>query len=133
MNVPQDAASPPDDAGKVHKIVYTVDRDGRYAGVHAAVGEPENIALQQAWEQEYAQLAATEAAVKAGHISPIAYFMHKNLMDVALLARYVGKWQWQVRRHMKPAVFQTLSEGLLQKYARIFGITSQTLRNFGRN
>jgi len=53
-------------------------------------------------------------------------------MDVALLAKYAGKWQWQVRRHMKPEVFAKLSPDLLQRYAGIFNITAEELKNYGK-
>ena len=71
--------------------------------------------------------------MRAGTISPIAYFMQKKLMDLPLLAQYVGKWQWQVRRHMNPSVFNELSEAMLRKYAEVFQITVQELTGFGKN
>jgi len=58
--------------------------------------------------------------------------MMKKLMDVPLLAQYVGKWQWQVKRHLKPSVFRKLNDPMLQKYADVFGITVQELINYGK-
>ena len=65
-------------------------------------------------------------------LSPIPYFMQKNLMDIALLARYIGKWQWQVKRHFKTSVFKKLDNGVLDKYATIFNVTTDELINFGK-
>ena len=76
-------------------------------------------------------LRETEAAVKAGKLSPIAYFMQKSLMDVALLAKYVGKWQWTVRRHLKPRGFSKLNAATLAAYASVFNISVDDLKSFG--
>jgi hypothetical protein len=59
--------------------------------------------------------------------------MHKNLMDVGLLARYAGKWKWQVKRHFQPAVFKSLSPAMIDKYAQIFNISQAELQNFGKD
>jgi len=109
------------------KKMYAVGDDGKYTGVKSAGWEAENAALRQAWNDIDETLAETETKVRAGQLSPIPYFMQKNLMDLSLLARYMGKWQWQVKRHFKPDVFKKLSAGTLDKYARIFNITKEEL------
>ncbi len=130
--VPQDPRNiKPGDTLK--KLVYAVDKDGKYTGVNSAGWEAENVAIKQAWDDIDEHLAETEAQVRAGTLSPIPYFMQKNLMDLALLARYAGKWQWQVKRHFKPGVFNKLSAAMLEKYAQIFNITTAQLTGFGKN
>lgn len=129
--VPQD---PKDfrEGNKVRKLVYAVDKDGKYTGVNSAGWEAENMATKQAWDVVDEELAKTVVKVKAGELSPIAYYMHKCLMEPSLLAKYAGKWQWQVKRHMKPSVFKTLGPEMLQTYARIFNITVEELITFGK-
>ncbi|MCB0695964.1 MAG: hypothetical protein KDC07_01285 [Chitinophagaceae bacterium] len=129
--VPQD---PKDFKGadKVKKLVYAVDKDGKYTGVNSAGWEAENTATRQVWDDVDANLAEAEVQVKAGELSPIAYYMQKSLMDTAILARYVGKWQWQVKRHMTPAVFNKLSQKMIEKYASVFNITVDELLSFGK-
>ena len=129
--VPQD---PKDfkEGDKLKKLVYAVGKDGKYTGITSAGWEVENFALKQAWDDVDQALAETAEKVKAGELSPIAFFMQKNLMDISLLAKYVGKWQWQVNRHMKPAVFNKLKPELLQKYATVFNITTDELVKFGK-
>jgi hypothetical protein len=117
---------------KLRKLMYAVDKDGKYTGVASVGWEAENTVLQQAWDEITEDLKETEAAVRAGKVSPVAYFMQRSLMDVALLARYMKKWQWTVRRHMKPKVFVGLSEATLAAYARTFNITVEELKHFGR-
>lgn len=117
---------------KIHKLMYAVDNDGKYTGITSAGWEAENIATKQAWDAVDEELAETAEKVKKGELSPIAYYMQKNLMEVALLASYVGKWQWQVKRHFKPSVFNKLSTDVLAKYAAVFNISVNELKNFGK-
>jgi hypothetical protein len=116
----------------VTKLLYAVDDSGKYTGVNSVGWEAENFATKQAWDAIDEELAETEQKVKNGELSPIAYYMHKCLMETSLLAKYVGKWQWQVNRHMKPSVFKTLSHEMLNKYAQAFNITVEELTSFGK-
>ncbi|WP_291907430.1 hypothetical protein [Chitinophaga sp. CB10] len=114
--------------GTFKQIMYAVDNSGNYVQVQSAGWEPENIALGQAWEEVNKRVETAKQKVLAGEVSPIAYYMEKNIMDLALLANYVGKFQWQVKRHMKPAVFARLSQKMLQKYADAFKISIADLQ-----
>lgn len=117
---------------KVKKLVYAIDKDGHYTGVGSAGWDAENEATKQAWEAIDDELKETEQQVRNGTVSPIAYFMHKKLMDVGLLAKYAGKWQWQIKRHLKPEVFKKLDSKTLEKYAEIFGVSKEQLIGFGK-
>jgi hypothetical protein len=128
--VPQDGLDYKD-RDKLRKLMYATDRDGHYTGISSVGWEAENIATQGAWDEVAESLRETEAAVRAGQLSPIAYFMQKSLMDVAILARYVGKWRWTVKRHMKPSVFKRLPDDTLRKYADLFCISLDELKSFG--
>lgn len=130
-DVPQDGL-PLKDRDKLRKLMYATDKDGNYTGVPSAGWEAENAATEAAWQEVEESLKETEADVKAGKASPIAYYMQKSLMDVAILAKYVGKWQWTVKRHLKPGVFGKLSDKVLQQYADVFGITVTELKSFGK-
>ncbi len=119
-------------AEKLKKLVYAVDKNGNYEGVSSSGWEAENLATKQAWDAVDDALADTEEKVKTGKLSPIAYYMQKCLMDISLLARYVGKWKWQVKRHMKPAVFDKLDRRILEKYASVFNVSVDDLISFGK-
>jgi hypothetical protein len=125
--VPQDGNNMHE--GKFTQLFYATDNDGKYVPVTSVGWEPENVAMQQAWEEVNAKIEAALQRVKAGELSPISYYMEKNIMDLALLASYVGKFQWQVKRHMKPAVFKRLSDRTLQRYAAAFKITTEELKH----
>ena len=127
--VPQDQ---PDYPGRnnARRLVYATDKEGKYTGVTSVGWQPEHIVLKQAWEEVAEALEHTREQIRQGKLSPLAWFMQKNLMDVALLGRYAGKWQWQVRRHLKPSVFKKLSPRMLERYARVFNITAAELQSF---
>lgn len=112
--------------------MYAVDNDGKYTGVNSVGWEAENAATKQAWDEVEQSLEETEAKVKAGELSPVAYFMEKNLMDLPLLAKYAGKWQWQVKKHLKPAGFAKLAPDMMRRYAEIFNISVEALTGFGK-
>ena len=115
---------------KLKKLVYAVGKDGQYTGITSAGWDAENFVMKQAWDDIDENLAATEKKVRNGELSPIAYFMQKNLMELSLLAKYAGKWQWQVERHTRPKVFRKLDNKVLALYASIFNITVAELVDF---
>lgn len=117
---------------KIKKLIYAVGKDGKYTGVNSAGWEAENEATRQAWDAVDEALAETKEKVMNGELSPIAYYMEKCLMDVGLLAKYVGKWKWQVKKHLKPNGFKKLDNSLLEKYAEVFEIKVDELINFGK-
>ncbi len=116
----------------IHKLMYATNEDGSYTQVNSEGWEVENMATRQAWEAVLEELNEIEDKVKKGELSPIAYFMHKSLMELPILARHMGKWKWQVKRHFKPDAFRKLDEDILSRYARVFNIPLETLKNFGR-
>lgn len=127
--VPQDEKNFKDGKNAPKKVIYATLNDGTYSTVHSAGWAAENLALEQAWEDIDQQLSKTKKDVADGKLSPVAYYMIKNRMDIGILSAYMGKWQWQVKRHFKPSVFSSLSSSILQKYASVFGITTEELKN----
>lgn len=114
--------------GTFKQLFYAVDDTGKYTTATSVGWEPENIAMSQAWEEINEKVEQTRKDVLAGKLSPIAYYMEKTLLTLPQLASYVNKWQWQVKRHMQPSVFNNLSEELLQRYASTFNITVEQLK-----
>lgn len=124
----------PQDGDNLHKgtfkqLFYAVDQSGEYTAPVSSVGwEPENVALGQAWEEVERRVSETSDQVRAGQKSPIAYYMERTLLDLPLLASKAGKFQWQVKRHMKPDVFKNLNAGMIARYAEIFSIPADVLQ-----
>lgn len=127
--VPQEKKTFRDGDKAPKKVLYAVKPDGTYTQSISDGWEPENVALEQAWQEIDEQVDAVLREVRARLKSPVAYYMVRDRMDIGILAAYVGKWQWQVKRHLKPAVFAKLSQQMLQRYADVFNISVEELKN----
>jgi hypothetical protein len=127
----------PQDPGALSKttkeVCYAVDKSGKYT-TELSVGWDVKIkALDVAWEDIAARVAAAEQKVKNKEASPILFFIELRLMDIPILAAYTGFWKWQVKRHLKPSVFDKLPEKKLKKYAEIFEVSVEVLKTMKLN
>jgi hypothetical protein len=113
----------------MRELCYATDDNGNYTTALSAGWEPKTLALDNSMSLINERIEEAKIALKKGDASPIAYYMELNRMDLTILSSYVGKWQWQVKRHFQPKVFQSLSEKILSKYAEAFGITIEALKN----
>ena len=124
-DVPQDDANMLQ--GKFREPVYSLDKDGNYTTVSSVGWDPKNVVMQEAWDNVNEKIEQTRICVLDGKISPIAYYIEKNIMDVGLVAQYMGMWKWTVKKHLKPRNFAKLNDEVLQKYAKVFNITKEQL------
>ena len=111
------------------EICYAIDDDGQYVLTGSAGWEPKNIANDQAWEVIRRQIRETVDKIRAGKLSPLAYYMVSNQMTPALLAQYAGFNRWRVQRHLKPSVFKKLKPEILKRYADVFEIPMDNLNH----
>jgi hypothetical protein len=128
IEVPQD-----DDGlleGKLREVCYAVDESGNYTTVLSTGWTPKNAALKQAWEVVNEKVEQVKQEVIAGKLSPLAYFMEKNIMNLKLVSEYTGISKWRIRRHMKPKVFARLDNETLAKYAAAFETNVSLLKDF---
>lgn len=125
-DVPQDLGA----LGRITKEVsYATDETGKYVTEQSIGWEVKTTALDIAWSDIEKRTEQAKQKVLRGQASPILYFMEKKLMDVSILAGYTGYHKWQVKRHLKLSVFNTLSQEKLQRYADVFDITLDALKN----
>jgi len=123
--VPQDLSS----LGKITKeVCYATDSDGKYTTALSSGWDVKITALDTAWDDIAKRIANAKQQVLDGKASPVLFFMEYRLMDIGILAGYTGFWQWQVKRHLNPEVFKTLSDQKLQKYAEAFNIKVEDLK-----
>lgn len=127
QEVPQDEGL---SEGRFEDICYALDENGNYIVVPTTGWQPKTDAMLQAWEVINERVERARHKVLSGELSPIAYYMEKNLMDVKLLADYSGLPKRKVRKHLKPKHFNTLDDNILLRYAETFGISADMLRNF---
>ena len=122
--VPQDKAKTL--AGQ-RKAMYAVDENGHYGVTQSSGWDVEDMVLNQAIEQ-YQQLTKEAIErVKKGQSSVLEVQMYQQRMDITLLAQSTGFFKWQVKRHLKPAIFAKLSQAKLSRYADALGLDLKTL------
>lgn len=105
------------------KLLYARSRDSGYTPVQSSGWNIEEAATQDAVDY-YEKLAAEAAkSVARGECSPLFYHMYKKRMDLALLAQTSGYFQWQIKRHFKPAVFAKLNDAKLLRYCEVLDLS----------
>jgi hypothetical protein len=117
----------PQDDGALNKLTkevcYAVDSNGKYVTELSTGWNIKAGALDVAWEDIAQRVKSAKQKVLNNEASPLLYFMELRLMDIAIVAAYTGFWKWTIKQHLKPAVFEKLTEKKLQKYATAFNVT----------
>lgn len=125
---------PQDNSGlakkNIHELCYAVDENGNYTTVQSSGWNVKATALDESLELIEERINQTKNEVLQGKLSPIAYFMEVHRMDLAILSSYAGIHRWFVKRHFNPRRFQKLSDKTLKKYADVFEISIEELKNF---
>jgi len=116
--------------GITRELCYVKDNSGKYTTGLSSGWQVKKDALENAWDAIKEKTEAARLMVKNGQKSPVYYFMELKLMDFPVLSGYTGFWIFSIKRHLKPAVFDTLSEKKLRIYANAFDITVEELKNF---
>ncbi|WP_250433814.1 hypothetical protein [Hanstruepera flava] len=125
--VPQDKSNL--ESANFKELCYAVDENGEYTTVNSSGWDPKTIALNKAIEEIKERVENAKQRVLNNKTSPIEYYMEFHKMDLPILASYVGLWKWRVKRHFKPSVFNKLSNKTLEKYADVFDISIEQLKN----
>ncbi len=124
----------PQDNGSLSKVAqelcYAVDENGNYTTVQSSGWEVKSAALDESIHLIEERIEEAKKEVEAGNISPLAYFMEVHRMDLQILAAYAGIHRWFVKRHFNPKRFRKLSDKTLKKYADVFEISVDELKNF---
>ena len=124
-NVPQDVSA----LGKITKeVCYATDSSGKYITELSSGWDVKINALDVAWEDIAKRTEAAKQKVLNKEASPLLFFMEYRLMDISILSDYSGYWKWQIKRHMKPKVFEKLADKKLQKYAEAFNVKVEDLK-----
>lgn len=110
------------------RVLYATDESGRYSPVRSSGWDVEASATQMAVDAIREETRRAWERAKSGESSALEYHMWRQRMDIGLLAQAAGVARWRVRRHMRPTVFEGLSDDLLARYASAMGITVDGLR-----
>lgn len=128
QDIPQDESNL--QSANMTEMLYVTDEDNNYTTAQSIGWEAKKAALDESMELINERIEEAKQNVAKNTASPIMYFMELNKMDLQVLAAYVGKWQWTVKRHAKPKIFKKLSDSTLKRYADTFGISVDELKNF---
>jgi hypothetical protein len=112
------------------EVCYVKNEAGNYETDLSTGWEAKKVALDNAWDDINDRIKEAQQNVRAGISSPIVFFMEEKLMDFTVLSGYTGFWKWQIKRHLKPTVFQKLSTKKLEKYATAFELSVSELKNY---
>lgn len=124
-DVPQDLSS----LGKITKeVCFATDSSGKYVTELSRGWDVKITALDVAWKDIEDRVAAAKQKVLNKEASPILFFMERRLMDLGIVAAYTGFWKWKIKRHMKPAAFDKLSDKQLQRYAEAFNVSVEEFK-----
>jgi len=113
--------------GKFEDLCYAIDENGKYVQAFSTGWGPKNAAMKQAWKEINERVAHAQRQVIEGKLSPIGYFMEKNIMNIPLLAQHVGFSKRKVKKHLKPVQFEKLDPSILGKYAEAFDVSVMEL------
>ncbi len=124
-NVPQDDSNLT--SINMKELCYAVNNQGKYVTKLSKGWTPKTIALNKSLDLIEERAAMFKVLCLKGEISPIQYYMELSRMDLSTTASYMGKWNWQIKRHFKPSVFKRLSIKTLEKYAQTFKVSISQL------
>jgi hypothetical protein len=118
--------------GRISDLNYVVDGEGHYTSRKSAGWKPKNEAMKLAWDQVYEHAGEIRRQILDGNLSPIALYMELNVMDVPILAAYMGIPKRKVKKHLKMKEFLKLSSDMINRYAEVLNITPEELVNTER-
>ena len=122
--VPQDNVST---LANHKKAIYATNETGVYAIVASSGWQVEAEATTQALAELERLSDEAYENVLAGELSPLAFHMYNQRMDLSTLAQASGIFKWRLKRHLKPALFAKLSQKLLEGYADTLGLSVEEL------
>jgi hypothetical protein len=111
------------------EVVYAVDKDGKYTTDLSTGWEIKTTALNVAWNDIEQRISSAKQKVLNKEASPLLFFMEYRLMDLAIVSAYSGFWKWTIKQHLKPTVFEKLSDKKLLRYAETFNVSVEDLKN----
>ncbi len=112
------------------ELYYVKNKNNKYETGLSTGWDIKKEALDNAWDEVNLRIEDAKKAVKEGRKSPIYYFMELNLMTISILSGYTGFRKFSVKRHIKPNIFNKLSDKKLSIYASNFNISIDELKNY---
>jgi hypothetical protein len=115
--------------GQSRELFYFYEEGGNYEKKVGYHPDGSRIILQQAWDLFNERIEEAKQKALAGKVSPVVYYMEKTLVSPLDLSMHTGISLWRVKRHFKPRVFKRLNDKTLAKYAEVFKVSIDQLKN----
>ncbi len=113
----------------MQKVMYTKNNQGKFITENYG-SNVEEFATKTAVDEYELLKKESLNKIKNNISSPIEYFMYENRMDIPTLASMVEMFQFRVKRHLKMKNFQKLNDDILRRYAEVFSININQLKDF---
>jgi len=113
--------------GKIRDVCYALNDEGRYTSALSMGWDPKNEAIKMAWEEIFEQANEIRKEIIKGKLSPVAFYMKLNAMDISILSGYSGIPVRKVKKHLQMKHFLRLKPGEKEKYAGSFNISVSEL------
>lgn len=110
------------------KVIYAVNEVGGYEKIGSSGWETEEFATLMAVDELRQQALAAYQRVQQGSSSSLEYHMYAKRLDILGLSQATGFFQWQIKRHLKPAIFSKLSIKKLNQYQDVLGLSVSELK-----
>jgi hypothetical protein len=110
------------------ELFYSFDRETGFTRKVGYQYSANQEIIRQSWDAAEERLVEVRERVLSGRVSPIAYHMERCLMEIPMLAAYMEISKWRVRRHLKPAVYNKLSDKMKNRYAVVFETDSMDIK-----
>jgi hypothetical protein len=112
------------------RVRYTVDDRGNVVEEYEEMTEYGAIVAENLFDLYRDRAEEAKERIRRKKASPLEYFMHQAQIEIELVIALTGYSRRQVKKHMKPDVFKTLGDEVLQRYAQAFLIDIDTIKNY---
>ena len=113
----------------IRDIAYATNDNGDYISVVSEGWDVKNDALDLTWEIIREKCEEIRKQVLLGKISPLAYHLEKNIMNIGLFSKYTGQTKRKIKKHLKSDRFNNLDDNILRKYAEVLRISVEELKS----
>ncbi len=109
------------------KAIYATDENGEYNIIASSGWTVEEEATRQALTELERLASKAHKEVRNAKRSALYFHMYDRRMDLQTLAQSTGFFQWRIKRHFKPGIFNRLKPGILSRYSEALGICAEDL------
>jgi hypothetical protein len=112
------------------RVRYSVDDRGNVVEEYEEMTEYGVIVAENLFDLYRDRAEEAKERIRRKKASPLEYFMHQAQIEIELVIALTGYSRRQVKKHMKPEVFKTLGDEVLQRYAQAFLIDIDTIKDY---